>query len=52
MQERLEAAIIPMQRTIESLQAEFVAVRAEETDDAMNSKAAADAKRMRTDLDK
>ena len=52
MKERLEATIIPMQRTLESLQAEFVALRAEEKDDAMISKAAADAKRMRTDSDK
>ena len=52
MKERLEATIIPMQRTIESLQEEFVALRATEKDDAMNSKAAADAKRMRTDSDK
>ena len=30
MKERLEATIVPMQRTLESLQAEFVALRAEE----------------------
>ena len=52
MKERLEATIIPMQRTLGSLQAEFVALRAKEKDDAMISKAAADAKRMRTDSDK
>ena len=51
MKERLEATIMPMQRTIESLQADFVALRAKEKDDAMNSKLAADAKRMRTDWD-
>ena len=45
MKERLEATIIPMQRTIESLQAEFIASRAEEKDgDAVM---VADAKRMR-----
>ena len=47
-----EPTIILMQRTLESLQAEFVALRAKEKDDAMISKAAADAKRMRTDSDK
>ena len=52
IKERLEATIIPMQRTLESLQAEFAALRAEEKDDAVISKAAADAKRMRTDSDK
>ena len=45
MKERLEATIIPMQRTIESLQAEFIAWRSEEKDgDAVM---VADAKRMR-----
>ena len=45
MKERLEATIIPMQRTIESLQAEFIALRTEEKDgDAVM---VADAKRMR-----
>ena len=50
MKERLEATIIPMQRTLESLQAEFVALRAEEKDgDAVM---AADAKRMRMGSDR
>ena len=44
--EQLQAAIIPMQRSLESLQAEFVALRSEEKDEGMT--AAADAKRMRT----
>ena len=37
LRERLEATIIPMQRTIESLQAEFVAMREDSAagDDAM-----------------
>ena len=49
MKERLEATIVPMQRTLEGLQAEFVALRAEEKDgDAVM---AADAKRMRMGLD-
>ena len=43
--ERFEATIIPMQRTLESLQAEFVALRSKEKDEGMT--AAADAKRMR-----
>ena len=48
MKERLEATIVPMQRTLESLQAEFVALRVEEKDgDAVM---AADAKRMRMAL--
>ena len=51
MKERLGATIVPMQRTLESLQAEFVALRTEEKDDAMLSAAAADAKRMRTGSD-
>ena len=51
MKERLEATIVPMQRTLESLQAEFIALRAEEKDNEMGSSAAADAKRMRTDAD-
>ena len=33
--EKLEATIIPMQRTIESLQAELVAMREEKEDEAM-----------------
>ena len=51
MKKRLEATIVPMQRTLESLQAEFIALRAEEKDNDMSSSAAADAKRMRTDAD-
>ena len=47
MKERLEATIMPMQRTLESLQAEFVALRADEKDDLMNSGAATEAKRSR-----
>ena len=46
MKERLEATILQMQRTLESLQAEFVALRSNEKGDD-----AADAKRMRTDAD-
>ena len=52
MKEMLKATIMPTQRTIESLQAESVALRATEKDDVMHSKAAADATRMRTDSDK
>ena len=51
MKERLEATIMPMQRTLESLQAEFIALRAEEKDEAMTSRAAADAKRLRLGAD-
>ena len=51
MTERLEATILPMQRTLESLQAEFIVLRTEEKDNEMSSSAAADAKRMRTDAD-
>ena len=51
MKERFEATILPMQRTLESLQAEFIALRAEGKDNEMSSSAAADAKRMRTDAD-
>ena len=50
MKERLEDSL-PMQRTLESMQAEFIALRAEEKDNEMSSSAAADAKRMRTDAD-
>ena len=35
LREKLEATIIPMQRTIESMQAEFVAPREEKDDEAM-----------------
>ena len=35
LREKLEATIIPMQRTIESMQAEFVATSAEKDDEAM-----------------
>ena len=48
---QLEATILPMQRALESLQAEFIAIRVEEKDNEMGSSAAADAKRMRTDAD-
>ena len=51
MKERLDATIMPMQRTLESLQAEFIALRAEEKDEAMTSRAAADAKRLRLGAD-
>ena len=51
MKERLAATIMPMQRTLESLQAEFIALRAEEKDEAMTSRAAADAKRLRLEAD-
>ena len=45
MKERLEATINPMQRTIDNMQAEFIALRTEEKDgDAVM---VADAKRMR-----
>ena len=49
MKDRLEATILPMQRTLEGLQAEFVAFRAEEKNDMMTSGTAADAKRLRID---
>ena len=49
LKDQLEATIVPMQRTLEGLQAEFVALRVEEKDgDAVM---AADAKRMRMGLD-
>ena len=51
MKERLGATIIPTQRTLESLQVEFIASRAEEKDEAMTSRAAADAKRLRFGAD-
>ena len=35
LREKLDATIVPMQRTIESLQAEFVAIREEKSDEAM-----------------
>ena len=35
LREKLEAIIVPMQRTLESLQAEFVAMREEKDDEAM-----------------
>ena len=49
LKEQLEATIIPMQRTLESLQAEFVALRSKEKDEGMT--AAANAKKMRTASD-
>ena len=51
MKERLEATILPMQRTTEDLNAECVARRAQEEDDLMTSVNAADATRLRTGLD-
>lgn len=51
MKERLEATIMPMQRTLESLQSEFVALRSEEEHDLMNSGAATEAKRSRLGTD-
>ena len=51
LREKLEATIVPMQRTIESLQAEFVAMREEKADDVMQQAGvtleAQEAKRMR-----
>ena len=35
LREKLEQTIVPMQGTIESLQAEFVAMREEKTDEGM-----------------
>ena len=37
LREKLEAAIIPMKRTIEALQAEFVSIREEKTYDCMHT---------------
>ena len=51
MKELVEATILTMQRTLEGLQAEFVAFRPEEKDDIMTSGTAADAKRLRTGMD-
>ena len=52
LREKLEATIVPMQRTLESLQAEFVAMREEKDDDAMQQAGVTleeqEAKRMRT----
>ena len=52
LRENLEATIVPMQRTLESLQAEFVAMREEKADDVMQQAGvtleAQEAKRMRT----
>ena len=45
------ATIMPMQRTLESLQAEFVALLSQEKDEAMTSGAAAGAKRLRLGAD-
>ena len=50
MKERLEATITPMQRTIENLQAEFVALQSEDKEGGMDC-AAAGAKRLRTYAD-
>ena len=51
MKERLEATIMPMQRTLETLQVEFVALRTKEKDEPMTSGAATDAKRLRLGSD-
>ena len=54
LREKLEATIVPMQRTIESLQAEFVAMREEKDDEAMQQAVCGvvpetqDAKRLKT----
>ena len=54
LREKLEATIVPMQRTIESLQAEFVAMREEKNDEAMQQAGCGvvpetqDAKRLKT----
>ena len=50
MKEVLGATDMPMQRAIENLMAEFIALRVEKNEDARNS-SAADAKRMQTDSD-
>ena len=56
LRERLEATIIPKQRTIESLQAEFVAMRQEKEDEAKSQPVSGsaldtqEAKRLRTGL--
>ena len=51
MKKLLEATVMPMQRTIESLQAEFVTLRSKEKDDSMSSCVATDAKRLRLGSD-
>ena len=51
MKERLEATIVPMQRTVETLQTEFVALRTQEKIEPMTSGAATDAKRLRLGSD-
>ena len=51
MKKRLDATIMPMQRTLETLQAEFVALRSKEKDDLMSSGAATDAKKLRLGSD-
>ena len=54
LREKLEQTIVPMQRTIESLQAEFVAMREEKADEGMQQAVCGvvvdtqDAKRLRT----
>ena len=54
LREKLEATIVSMQRTIESLQAEFVAMREEKDDEAMQQAVCGvvsetqDAKRLKT----
>ena len=49
--ERMEATIMRTQRTLESLQAQFVALRSEEKDALMNSGAATEAKKSRLGTD-
>ena len=51
MKDRLETTIMPMQRTLESLQVEFIALLTEENDEAMTSRVATDAKRLRWGTD-
>ena len=54
LREQLEATIIPMQRTIESLQAEFISIREEKTDEFMHTEPSSvialeqEAKRLKT----
>ena len=54
LREQLEATIIPMQRTIESLQAEFISIRDEKPDEFMHTEPSSvtaleqEAKRLKT----
>ena len=47
LRERLRATITFMQHTIESLQAELIAIREKEKDDVMTAELSADAKRFK-----